>query len=328
MLKKYSKLFVLLLAIFDAFIIGLSFLLAYYLRFHSNIFEIPNIHPFNFYFEFFILVIPLWIILLTSFELYKPRRTSSIFVDAKPIFWANTLGILILCSISFFYRAHSYSRLTFVLFGGVNFILLLSSHCFIRGFLKSLRKKGFNKRRILIVGAGELGLRVAKTFQNHASYGYKVIGFLDDDHSNGMYEEYGFEILGRISSLRNCLKARDIDKVVITLPIKAYEKIYHIVAICEYEGIETDIVPDLFQVVQPVTKVINLDGLPIVSVRRTPVDSWQYKFLKRIFDIAFALLVLVITLPLTLLIAIAIKLSTPGPIFFKQERIGKNRRPF
>lgn len=328
MLKKYSKILVFFLAIFDAFITGLSFLLAYHLRFYTNIFEVNNIHPFDFYIVFFIIVIPLWLILLTIFQLYKPRRTGTILVDAKPILLGNALGILILCSFSFFYRAHSYSRLTFILFGGVNFVLLLSSHVFIRVLLKWLRKKGFNKRRVLIVGAGDLGLRVAKTLQNHTSYGFKVIGFLDDLYTNGQYKEHGLEVLGRISCLRNILRAGDVDKVVITLPMKAYEKIHDVVSVCELEGVETDIVPDFFQVVQPVTKVINLDGLPMVSVRWTPVDAWRYKLLKRLIDITFSLLVLLITLPVTILIAIGIKLTSPGPMFFKQERIGNNRKPF
>ncbi|MFQ5824318.1 MAG: undecaprenyl-phosphate glucose phosphotransferase [bacterium] len=328
MLKKYSKLFVLLLAISDVVIIGSSFLLAYYLRFYSNIFVVTTVHPFDFYLYFFILAIALWLILFTALDLYKPRRTNSVFADAKPLFLGNALGILVICSFSFFYREHSYSRLTFILFGGINFVLLQGSRFVIRGFLKWLRKKGYNKRRALIVGAGKLGLRVAKAFQQPTSYGYEVIGFLDDVYTNGKYKKQGLEILGRTSCIKKILNSRNVDRVIIALPIKDYKKIYHIVTICEAEGVETDIVPDLFQIVQPITKVINFNGLPMVSVRRTPVNTWTYRVLKRIFDIIFSLLILIVTLPITILIAVGIKLTSPGPIFFKQERIGKKRKPF
>lgn len=328
MLKKHSKLFLAVLIVHDAIVVGLSFLLAYYLRFYSNIIEYKSIPPFYNYLEFIIFAIPVWLTIFAFLQLYRPRRTKTIFVDARPLFLGNALGILVICSLSFFYREHSYSRLTFILFGVINFVLLQASRVVIRGFLKWLRKKGYNKRRVLIVGAGKLGMRVAQAFQEHTSYGYEIIGFLDDVCTNGKYKDQGLDILARISRLRNILESRNVDRVIIALPIKDYKKIYHIVTICEAEGVETDIVPDLFQIVQPITKVINFNGLPMVSVRRTPVNTWSYRVLKRIFDIIFSLLILIVTLPITILIAVGIKLTSPGPIFFKQERIGKKRKPF
>ncbi|MFQ5708760.1 MAG: undecaprenyl-phosphate glucose phosphotransferase [bacterium] len=328
MLKKYSRIFLLSLVAYDAVVVASSYLIAFYLRFYSNIFEIILIPPFSKYRAFFLMVVPVWLVIFAALKLYQPRRTGSIFVDARPLFFGNLLGFLVLCSVSFFYREYSHSRLTFMLFGVVNFLLLSGSRILIRATLKWLRKRGFNKRRVLIVGAGEVGLRVAQSFKEHASYGYEVLGFLDDIFTNGKYRDYGLSILGRTSKLRSMLEARIVDRVVIALPNKAHKKIYRIVATCEEEGIETDIVPDLFQFVQPVTKVIDFNGLPLVKVRNTPVDTWTYKILKRVFDILFSLLVLTLTLPLTAVIAIVIKLTSPGPVFFKQERVGKNRKSF
>lgn len=328
MLKRYSNLFLFLLAVYDAIVIGLSFILAYYLRFYSNIIEYKSIPPFYNYLKFILIAVPVWLIIFAFLQLYNPRRTRTIFADAKPLFLGNLLGILVICSFSFFYREYSYSRLTFIFFGAINFVLLQASRIIIRSILKWLRKRGYNKRRVLIVGAGDLGFRVAKTFQEHTSYGYNVLGFLDDAYTNGKYKKHGLEILGRTSRLRKILESQHVDRVIITLPIKDHEKIYRIVSICEAEGVETDIVPDLFRIVQPVTKVINFHGLPMVSVRRTPVNTWTYRVLKRIFDIIFSLMVLLLSLPISVLIIIGIKLTSRGPIFFKQERIGNNRKLF
>lgn len=328
MLKKYSKIFLLSVGIYDAIVICSSFILAYYLRFFSGVFQVILIPSVNIYLSLLIFVLPVWLIILAALRLYQPRRTSSIFVDAAPLFLGNLLGILILCSVSFFYREYSYSRLTFILFGILNFHLLFISRIIIRGTLKWLRKRGFNKRRVLIIGAGQLGFRVAKSFLDHESYGYEVLGFLDDIYTNGKYKEYGLNILGRTSNIKGILETRDVDRVIIALPNKAQKKIHRIVSTCEEEGVATDIVPDLFQIVQPVTKVTSFGGIPMVSVRKTPVDTWSYRILKRSFDMAFSLVILIVTLPISLLISLVIKLTSPGPVFFVQDRVGKNRKAF
>lgn len=328
MLKKYSSTFLALLIVYDAIVVAASFVLAYHTRFYSGLFTVKSLPPFEIYGVLLFFVVPVWLIIFAACKLYESRRTASILGDARPLLVGNILGILLLCSLSFFYREHSYSRLTFILFGIINFHLLFLSRLAIRGTLKWFRKRGFNKRRVLIVGAGDLGLRVATRFREKASYGYEVIGFLDDLHTNGKYADYGLQILGRTTQLKQVLESNDVDRVIIALPNKAHRKIARVAYTCEQEGVATDIVPDLFRVVQPVTNVINFNGIPMVSIRKTPVDTWSYRVLKRAFDLVFSLLVLTLSFPLLLFIAVGIKLTSRGPIFFKQERIGRNRKPF
>jgi Undecaprenyl-phosphate glucose phosphotransferase len=159
--------------------------------------------------------------------------------------------------------------------------------------------------------------------------GYQIVGFVDDYLTNGIYKkDYGLEILGRTSETTAVADQYDVEKVIIALPMQAIRKISNVVKMCEHEGIATDIVPDFFKFIQPRTRVENFAGLPMVGVRFTPVDSLAYRIGKRFFDFVFSSSVMILSAPLLLLIALGVKLTSTGPIFFIQERMGANRKPF
>ena len=163
----------------------------------------------------------------------------------------------------------------------------------------------------------------------HSEFGFEIVGFLDDRVSDRIYNtEVNLPILGKIAEVDRIVHLLNVDIVIIALPIKAYEKIRNVVKLCDEEGVRVDIIPDFFEIIEPTAPVYEIDGLPLLSVRNTPMDSPAYQMGKRVFDFAFSLLILVILSPLFLIMAVGIKLSSPGPIFFKQERIGANRKNF
>lgn len=330
MFKQHARLLNSFLAAGDLVITVGAFIGAYLFRFYSGL--IPPMHKIPVLANYLILlgvILPLWLALFSSFGLYKSRRSNSVFADARPLLLGISVGVLLLCAFTFFYRGTTFSRLTFALFGGLNFSLLFVERIVIRAVLHYLRQHGYNQKRVLIVGAGDLGLRVAQTVQANPKMGYQIIGFVDDYLTNGIYKkDYGLEILGRTAETVEIADKHDVEKVIIALPMQAIRKISNVVKMCEHEGIATDIVPDFFKFIQPRTRVENFAGLPMVSVRFTPVDSMAYRVGKRIFDIAFSGLVLVLSSPLLLLIALGVKLTSSGPIFFLQERMGANRKPF
>ncbi|MDZ7362704.1 MAG: undecaprenyl-phosphate glucose phosphotransferase [candidate division KSB1 bacterium] len=330
MFKHHARLLNFFLAVGDLVLTVGAFLGAFQFRFHSGVippvYKIPELEN---YLVLLGVILPLWAVLFSSFKLYKSRRSDSVFADAQPLLLSIGTGVLLISAFTFFYRETTFSRLTVVLFGALNFALIFVERIIIRSVLHFLRQRGYNQKRVLIVGAGDLGLRVAQTVQRHPKMGYQIIGFVDDYLTNGIYkQDYGLEILGRTAETVAIADKHGVEKVIIALPMQAIRKISNVVKMCEHEGIATDIVPDFFKFIQPRTRVENFAGLPMVSVRFTPVDSLAYRVGKRIFDIVFSAIMLLLSAPLLLLIAVAIKLTSPGPVFFVQERMGANRKPF
>jgi Undecaprenyl-phosphate glucose phosphotransferase len=329
MFKQHARLLNTALASGDLVITGLSFVAAIWLRFYSGLIPTLNTPKIEHYGVVLGFVLPLWLSLFWFFKLYASRRNEAILADAKPLSMSIALGVVAISAFTFFYREISFSRLAFLFFGILNFCLLFTERIILRISLRYMRRRGYNLKQLLIVGAGDLGLRVAQTVQKHPEMGYQIIGFVDDYLSNGVYKkDFGLEVIGKTSETAQLAEHYDVDKVIIALPFQAIRKISNIVQLCEREGIATDIVPDFFKFIQPRTRVENFAGLPLVSVRSTPVDSSAYRVGKRIFDIVFSGLVLLLGAPLLLLIALSIKLTSRGPIFFTQERIGAKRRPF
>jgi Undecaprenyl-phosphate glucose phosphotransferase len=329
MFKHQNTVLTAVVIIGDLALTAAAFCLAFGLRFYSGMFfpiKAPELTPYLVVLGF---VLPLWLGLFLSVKLYESRRNDSVFADAQPLFLSIALGVIFISAFTFFYRPVAFSRLMFLLFGVLNFCLIFAERIVIRSVLHSIRRRGYNSRRVLVVGAGDLGLRVVQTIQAHPEMGYEIVGFLDDYLTNGVYKDsHGLEVLGKTAAVEEVVEKFNVNHVIVALPMQAIRKISNIVRICEREGVATDIVPDFFKFIQPRTRVQSFAGLPLVSVRFTPVDSFSYRILKRTFDVVFSCVVLLLAAPLMLLIALGVKLTSPGPVFFMQERIGANRRPF
>lgn len=187
----------------------------------------------------------------------------------------------------------------------------------------------FKNKRLLVVGAGELGQRVMKAVTYNSNSGYRLVGLLDDHISNGYFKkDYGVEVLGRTNEVVEITDSHSVDKVIIALPFRAYNKIVRLIDSCESAGIETEVVPDFFNRAKLRTTLRKLHGLPLLTAASSPMNSWTYKMVKRVFDIVGSLLLLVALAPVLVVVALLIKLSSSGPIFFAQERIGRNGRRF
>ena len=329
MIKPHPRILSISYLITDLLLVVVSSIFAFWLRFYSGLIPYQNIPATENYYPILLLAAPLALLFFTLFGVYQARRMDSVFVDTLPLFLAGIATVLSLSAFTFFYREVSYSRLTFFLFGVVLFVIVAGERVVLRLALKAMRRYGFNVKRLLVVGAGDLGLRLVRTIQGHPGYGYKVVGLLDDHIENGYFKkDYGVNVLGRIRELPDLVEHHDVDKVIVALPVRAYDKIRRIVQRCEKEGIEVDIVPDFLQLIRPKARIRDFDGLPLVSVRSLPTESWAYSVAKRAFDIAFSLLALILGAPLFVIVALLVRFSSPGPVFFVQERIGARRKLF
>lgn len=323
MIRKNQKILRVLYVLLDFLTIQFIFLFAWYLKFQSGLLDANLVLTRSDYFQWSLVYSFFAIVIGLMSGLYAPKRKKNFTFEVLKLLQTHIISLFILLSLLFFFKAIHISRE----FLGVYFtgILLCTTvlRLFIKSLLKWLRQKGYNKQFVLILGAGTVGNRFYDNLKNFPELGYEVVGFLDDNCGRE-----NNNLLGKLDDLGDILNRRTIDEVVIALPLEAHVKFPKIINSCEKAGVRTLIIPDFFDYLPAKPTFENFVGIPIINIRDIPLDEISNQILKRSFDIVFAILAIIVTLPVLVLIAIGIKLTSPGPIIFKQERVGLNRRNF
>ena len=348
MIKQNQKVLNKVQVLLDGICILISLILAWIIRFKTGLITVKGGYlPFNQYIRPVIVILPIYLVVYNLFKLYTPRRMKSIFNEFTNLIKANTLGMMILILYLYIIKEINYSRYLLFVFGILNILITTFERLSVRILLRKLRRAGYNIKHIIIVGYSELTQEFIKRINTHHEWGYDVVGILDDNY----YEEYKIayeqvatasinfanagivndsdvEIIGRISELEYYLNKWDIDDVFITLNLKEYDKLGDIIQSCEKCGIRTQIIPDYYKYIPAKPYVEEVDGLPIINTRYVPLDNLLNRAIKRTFDMVVSMICLMIFSPIMLATAITIKLTSPGPIIFKQERVGLNRKKF
>ncbi len=326
MLKTHATLFKSLWMVLDIFIMTGVFVLCFYLRFYHLPLFYDSMPEISNYLEEYLIFAGLWIIFANNFDVYIPKRLYTPAADWLPMILTTAVTLLAFSAISFLLKPLDISRLLLALFA-ISLVLVLGLwHTVMRLALAALRAQGFNQRRAVIVGWNTLGHRVAETFRLNPGFGFQVLGYIDDIPAGPRTSRYRY--LGRILTLEHFLNEHDVDRVMLTLPLSENDKIRSVAHACERAGVELNIVPELTGIVRPNTKVFDLDGLPVIGVRQTPVDSFLYMFGKRLFDIFASATVLVLCSLLMLIISALVKMTSKGPLIFKQRRVSYNGKEF
>ena len=190
----------------------------------------------------------------------------------------------------------------------------------VRICLKAYRKKGFNSKNIIIVGAGKNGIEIYKVMKNDLAYGFRIMGFFDDNISlKNVLPNY----LGLTSEVESFVLENDVEEIYYTLPGTQDEKLIRMLNFAEKNMIRFYIIPEFYRNVKKSLVMDVIESIPLLSVRREPLQAAYNRFLKRCFDIVFSLCVLIFIYPiLYVVVGILIKLSSKGPIIFKQQRTG------
>jgi hypothetical protein len=193
--------------------------------------------------------------------------------------------------------------------------------------LERLRRSGKNLKHILIVGYSRAAEAYVDRILTNPQWGYYVHGILDDRMAIGTkYKKV--EVIGTMAQLSERLKERDYDEIAITLSIEEYEKLEKLVTECEYSGVHTKFIPDYNHIVPTVPYIEDLEGLPVINIRKVPLSNMMNRFVKRTVDIVGSLLcILLFSVPM-LLVALAVKLSSKGPVIFSQVRVGLHNKEF
>lgn len=261
-----------------------------------------------------------WSACLSSLWLYRSKRLSNWRDELAEVLKAVSLCALLLATADLLLQWQTVTRWGLVSFWLLASVFLFLVRLFKHYALRQFRLHGRNLRRVVIVGTGPRAQQLAEMIQEHSELGYRLAGFIDDGAQPG--------VIGTIDRMAEILRDNVVDEMMIALPIKTfYEKMEHIVQVAAEQGITVRLHSDLFSVRLTRAVAEQLDDTPILSLYTGPEYSWGF-VCKRVIDFAGAALLLLLTAPLLLVIALLIKLTSPGPIFFAQERLGYNKRPF
>lgn len=329
MIKDNQKIFNRLLVVMDAMLTGASFILAYYIKFY--IFEKgPGIGvlPVRDYFTLLFVIIPVYVALYYHCNVYTPKRTVRRRHEILGIFQANTVGIGAL--IIFLYvivKEINYSRSVMAIFYVLNLFLMTLSRILLRKSLRTIRSKGFNLKHILLVGYSRAAEEYVARIIDNPQWGYVVCGILDDHIPAGTTYK-GVKVLGTIGNLEIILPENKLDEIAITLSLKDYDMLEEIVDICEKSGVHTKFVPDYNSMIPTRPYTEDLMGLPVINIRYVPLTNTGNILIKRIMDVVGSLFGILVTSPIMLTAAILVKCSGPGPVIFKQERVGLHNKSF
>uniref|UniRef100_UPI00405664C2 sugar transferase n=1 Tax=Candidatus Electronema sp. TaxID=2698783 RepID=UPI00405664C2 len=256
------------------------------------------------------------------FQLYRSWRGWKLYLEFFVILraWAAVVGSLLFYFFAF-KVSDGYSRVVFIIWSLTTPLLLFLSHLAVRQVMRYYRAQGRNIRHAVVVGAGELGVRMAQQTEAIPWAGIEVVGFFDDKLDHKGHLAVNKPLLGRIRDLREYLMVNDIDYVYIALPMRAERKIFWLLRECRDLGAHLYLVPDLY--------IFGLHHAEIQSIGDTlvlsfnPDHSW-----KRVFDIVFSIAILLLTAPLMLLIMLLIKLDSRGPVIYRHRRITAMGREF
>ncbi len=192
-------------------------------------------------------------------------------------------------------------------------------------FVKLLQKRGIGRQKVLVVGSGDIGRMLIQKLQGINDGGHEVVGFIE---ANGeMTHVADVQRLGRTADIPTIIDEYRIDEVVIGLPEASHSELVRIISLCEREKVSIKVFPDVFQIMATEVTVSDLAGLPLLSVRDVALQGWKLS-VKRAYDLVVATTALIILSPFMLFIGLLIKLESPGPMFYIQERMGLDAKPF
>ncbi len=329
MIKDNQKVFNQLLVMIDAAITAASFLLAYCFKFYL-LGDGPGLGvlPMGDYLTLLPAVIPIYAFLYYVCDVYAPKRTVRRRFEIFGIVKANTIGIVALIIVLYMIiREINFSRSVMGFFYVFNVFLTSCFRLGLRRGLRTIRSKGYNLKHILLVGYSRAAEEYIDRLLDNPQWGYVACGILDDHIPAGTTYK-GVKVLGRLGNLEIILPENKLDEIAISLSLKDYDHLEGIVAICEKSGVHTKFIPDYNSLIPSKPYTEDLMGLPVINIRYVPLTNTGNIIIKRIMDVAGALVGIVVTSPIMLLAALLVKFTSPGPVIYRQERVGLHYKAF
>jgi Undecaprenyl-phosphate glucose phosphotransferase len=337
MVKRYNRLLAILYVLADAIGAMAVFVLAYLIRFETRLTDIIPVTKGQPPFEQYVNMLPFIAVLVpVAFQvqaLYRLRRGRSRVDDFFAVFVGTTLAVVLGTIVTLYYKAYhnpdfqEISRPVWALFLVLNVTTAYLTREFVREALERRWRAGIGLKRVLIVGAGDLGRMVADKVIEHRELGFKVIGFLDDRAGGDHIGYRGLPLLGVLDEADDIIRRERIDHVYVALPLEEHVKMLSVVEATNREGVDVHVVPDLLQFIALRARLENLDGVPIISLNDVPLRGFN-SLLKRSIDVVFSSTALTaLSVPFGI-IALLIRRTSPGRVFYTQERMGLDGKAF
>ncbi len=328
MIKDNQRYFNRLHVVFDALVIAMSYVTAWFIKFQGPFSETSvRVLSFEQYMSALVFIVPGFLILYYAFNLYTPKRMQGRRLELANITKASTLGVFLIMVALYVLRIIDFSRSVIFIFYGINIVAETLLRNVIRYILRDMRRRGFNQKHVLLVGYSRAAEEYVDRIITNPQWGYTVYGILDDDVEAGTVYK-GISVIGRISDLIEILERESLDEIAITLGLGEYYRLEEIVALCEKSGVHTKFIPDYNNIIPTKPYTEDILGLPVINIRHVPLTNNFYGLVKRIIDILGSLCGMALASPVMLAACLLIKITSPGPLIYRQERVGLHNKTF
>ncbi|MBM3772286.1 MAG: undecaprenyl-phosphate glucose phosphotransferase [Acidimicrobiia bacterium] len=337
---RHNRLLVAFHVASDSLLAICAFIVAYAFRFHSGLIPITKgLPPLTQYLN----VVPFIAVLVPlGFQLqglYRLRRGRSRVDDFFAVFVGSILAVVFGIVATLYVQTYfvtdaakdagtfEVSQLVWATFLGLNVVLAFASRELVREVLERRWRAGIGLKRILIAGSGELSRIIADKILEHRELGYQIVGFVDDRAAGDRLGYRGLPLLGTLDQAADIASREAIDHLYVALPPEQHLRMIALLESTSREMVDVKVVPDLLQVIALRARLEDLDGVPVINVNDVPLQGFN-AILKRMIDVVISgAALLILALPLAL-VALVVKLSSRGPVFYRQERMGLDGKPF
>lgn len=308
----------------DTIALECAFLLSYWLRFYSPLTEyfevtlgIPSLES---YIVASVVFIPLFLLVFRSRAMYGTRRNIHMSDEFFALIRLISIGMMIMMSATFFYRDFSFSRGVFILLWLTSIATVSTGRFFVMHLERSLYRRGKELKSVVIVGKNKTAEQIVQLFVSQQALGYEVLGYYAEHQAGNDSPLSRCAYLGMIAKLPDDIVPLRVQSALIALAHNEQEQLITLLRETEGRNIEFMMVPDILELMTSRVRIQEIEGIPFIKLKDIPMTTWN-RAIKRSFDIVFSFLIILVTLPVTLLVALIIKLTSPGPVFFLQERI-------
>ncbi len=327
MLKKYAEVFQRLFILSDFILIGLSFLLSYFIRKHLNGLFPAELYFFKFYVWIFPVVSFMWVYTMYVMRLYESFRLKRIAEIVVTIIQSAFFSFSLFTAVAYIFKSERISRSYMLCFFVTAVVLMLVEKIGLVFALRRLRLSGHNFRNILVAGTGRRAKSFMSYLTHHRELGLKIIGLLDEDPFLTGSHVRSHRVLGTYDDIGPILQRHVVDYVFFIVPRSSLNKIEYALKQCELMGVTASVAVDLFDLNFTQGRETSMLGIPMITFETTPPNVAALLF-KRALDLAISGTALILISPVYLILSLIIKLSSPGPVYFVQERCGLNGRTF
>jgi exopolysaccharide biosynthesis polyprenyl glycosylphosphotransferase len=326
-MNKKSKIFLLLFV--DLFSINLAFLGFLHLRASADIFVEKE---FLFLLQISFIIYLFWLLFFLFSGLYQSWYTKSRFDELIAVFKAVSFGMLIIFALTFepeqdLSAKPTLGRMLMLSYWLMMLLFVGGGRMLLHTLQRKLLEAGYGQRNTLIIGWNKAAWELSDKLKKYPALGYRVIGFvsLDKKSEPGSYGD--LPLLGYLKNVADIVREQDVSEVILSLGKAPGKRVIEVIGLCEELPVHIKIEPDLYSIVLGQARTQQIYGFPLMEIHPELMPPWEKK-IKRLLDLFFSVMGIIVLSPVLILFAILIKLETPGPIFFKQKRVGKNGKVF